>query len=63
MPTYNICDQYGDEFVTATAKSFRVDKNGTLIIIGKRFKTVAAYPAKQWGSIMQINEQNKPAHS
>ena len=58
MPTYIVHTPHDD--LTGIAKSYRVDKNGTLFIIGRGFKTVAAYPSWQWTSIEQTNEQTQP---
>jgi hypothetical protein len=52
MNNYTILDRFGSS-IKITAKSFRIDKNGSLILIGKRFATVAAYPAGYWQSITQ----------
>ena len=49
--------------IPITAKNYRVDKNGTLFIIGRGYKTIAAYPSWQWTSIEQTNEQTQPQNS
>jgi hypothetical protein len=52
MHDYTIIDRNGNG-IFLTAKNFRVDKTGSLIIIGKRFATLAVYPAGYWQSITQ----------
>jgi hypothetical protein len=52
MTTFTIATEYSQP-IQIQGRSFRVDKSGALIIIGKHFSTVAAYPAGYWQSITQ----------
>ncbi|MCI1984088.1 MAG: hypothetical protein LKJ47_04875 [Bifidobacteriaceae bacterium] len=56
MITFTVATAYSQP-IQIQGKRYRIDKRGSLIIIGPHFTTAATFPAGYWQSVTQHAQQ------